>query len=100
MSGAVQAGQRAALEVLAELCPMTLTQEEREAVQHSQTVQGAAKQKPSSKLMHMSTSKAMVIATLAISAALLLAQNQNALVKVKIYFSNVFSATNRNIFLL
>ncbi|XP_049909125.1 probable flavin-containing monoamine oxidase A [Epinephelus moara] len=100
MSGAVQAGQRAALEVLAELCPVTLTQEEREAVQHSQTVQGAAKQKPSSKLMHMSTSKAMVIATLAISAALLLAQNQNALVKVKIYFSNVFSATNRNIFLL
>uniref|UniRef100_A0A8C9XTS5 Amine oxidase n=1 Tax=Sander lucioperca TaxID=283035 RepID=A0A8C9XTS5_SANLU len=49
MSGAVQAGQRAALEVLAELCPMTLTQEEQEAMQHSQTIKGAAKQTPSSK---------------------------------------------------
>lgn len=98
MSGAVQAGQRAALEVLAELCPMILTQEEQEAVQRSQTVKDAAEQTPSSKLTHLSTGKAMVIATLAISAALLLAQNQNALLKVKTYLTNAFATTRHNIF--
>ncbi|XP_059214605.1 LOW QUALITY PROTEIN: probable flavin-containing monoamine oxidase A [Centropristis striata] len=98
MSGAIQAGQRAALEVLAELCPMTLTQEEQDAVQQSQTVKDAAKQTPSSRLKHLSTSKAVVIATLAISAALLLAQNQNALLKVKTYLANVFSITRHNVF--
>ncbi|XP_037609392.1 probable flavin-containing monoamine oxidase A [Sebastes umbrosus] len=99
MSGAVQAGQRAALEVLAELCPMTLTQEEQEAVQQSQTVKDAAEQTPSSSLTYLFPSKAMVIATLAISAALLLAQNQNALLKVKTYLTNVFSTARHNIFL-
>ncbi|KAM9841707.1 putative flavin-containing monoamine oxidase A [Aulostomus maculatus] len=38
MSGAVQAGQRAALEVLAGLCPSTLTQEELEAMTPWSTV--------------------------------------------------------------
>ncbi|XP_028457993.1 probable flavin-containing monoamine oxidase A [Perca flavescens] len=90
MSGAVQAGQRAALEVLAELCPMALTQEEQEAMQHSQTIMGAAKQTASSKLVYQFTKKTMVIATLAIGAALLLAQNQNALLKVKTYLTKVF----------
>ncbi|XP_034752528.1 probable flavin-containing monoamine oxidase A [Etheostoma cragini] len=94
MSGAVQAGQRAALEVLAELCPMTLTQDEHEAMQHSQT----AEQTPSSKLVF--TKKTMVIATLAIGAAYLLAQNQNALLKVKSYLTKVFETTRHNIFLV
>ncbi|KAM7369261.1 hypothetical protein PAMP_013543 [Pampus punctatissimus] len=98
MSGAVQAGQRAAVEVLAELCPTTLTQEEQEAVQHSQT-EGSGQQTPSSKLMYLSTSKAMVIA-LTISAALLLARRQNTLHKVKTYLMDVFSTTKNNIFLL
>lgn len=100
MSGAVQAGQRAALEVLAELCPMTLTQEEQEAMQHSQTIKGAAKQTPSSKRVYQFTKKTMVIATLAIGAALLLAQNQIALLKVKTALTKVFQTTRHNIFLL
>lgn len=95
MSGAVQAGQRAALEVLAELCPMALTQEEQEAVQHKEP----AKQTPSSKLMYLSTNKAVVIATLTISAALFLAQHPNALLKVKTYLTNVFSTARHNVFL-
>ncbi|KAM7393180.1 hypothetical protein PAMA_008027 [Pampus argenteus] len=100
MSGAVQAGQRAAVEVLAELCPTALTQEEQEAVQHSQTVDGSGRQAPSPKLMYLSRSKAVVIA-LTISAALLLAQRQNTLHKVKTYLMGVFSTTkNNNIFLL
>ncbi|XP_044189313.1 amine oxidase [flavin-containing] isoform X2 [Thunnus albacares] len=98
MSGAVQAGHRAAVEVLAELCPMTLTQEEQEAVRHIQTVKGSGRQNSSSKLMYLSTSKAMVIA-LTISAALLLAQRQNALHKVKTYLMDVFSTTKNDIFL-
>uniref|UniRef100_A0A8C4EDU7 Amine oxidase n=1 Tax=Dicentrarchus labrax TaxID=13489 RepID=A0A8C4EDU7_DICLA len=81
MSGAVQAGQRAALEVLAELCPMALTQEDQESVQNSQTAKGPAKQAQSSKLTYMSTSKVVVIATLTIGAALLLVQHQPALLK-------------------
>ncbi|XP_044030718.1 probable flavin-containing monoamine oxidase A isoform X1 [Siniperca chuatsi] len=99
MSGAVQAGQRAALEVLAELCPMALTQEEQEAVQHRQTVKGPAKQ-TSSKLTYLPTCKAIVIATLTISAAVLLAQRQNALLKVKTYLTNVFSTSRHNMSLV
>lgn len=93
MSGAVQAGQRAALEVLAELCPMALTQEEQEAAQHSQTAKGPPKQTQSSKLTYLPTGKALVLATLTISAALLLAQHQNALLKAKTYLTNLFSKT-------
>ncbi|XP_045923323.1 probable flavin-containing monoamine oxidase A [Micropterus dolomieu] len=95
MSGAVQAGQRAALEVLAELCPMVLTQEEQETVQHGQTVKSPAKQTPS-KLMYLSSYKAMVIASLTISAALFLAQHPNALLKVTNYLTKVLSATRHN----
>ncbi|KAM9338641.1 putative flavin-containing monoamine oxidase A [Symphorus nematophorus] len=96
MSGAVQSGQRAALEVLAELCPMALTQEDQEALQQSQPVEGLAKQTQSSRLL--STSKAMVIAALTISAGLLLAQHQNAFLKVKTYLTNVFPTSRHNIF--
>ncbi|KAK5851765.1 hypothetical protein PBY51_023293 [Eleginops maclovinus] len=96
MSGAVQAGQRASLEVLAELCPMNLTQEEQEAVQHNHTAKGGAKQ--TSKLRHLCTSKAVVIATLAISAAVLLAKKQNAMFKIKACVTNVFTATRHTTF--
>uniref|UniRef100_A0A3Q4H616 Amine oxidase n=1 Tax=Neolamprologus brichardi TaxID=32507 RepID=A0A3Q4H616_NEOBR len=77
MDGAVQAGQRAALEVLAEVSHMTLTTEEQEELQRIQNVKSASKQRPSSKLVYLPTSKSVVIATLTIGAVLLLAQHQN-----------------------
>ncbi|XP_067341025.1 probable flavin-containing monoamine oxidase A isoform X2 [Channa argus] len=89
MSGAVQAGQRAALEVLAELCPTTLTREEQDAMWYSHADQGPVQQTCSSKLNNMSTNKAMVIVTLTISAAFLLAQHQNILQNVKCHLMNV-----------
>ncbi|KAK5878636.1 hypothetical protein CesoFtcFv8_024028 [Champsocephalus esox] len=72
MSGAV-------LEVLAELFPTSLT----------------AKQTPTSKLRYLGTSKAVVIATLAIRAAVLLAQNQNAVLNTKAYFTNAFTTRHK-----
>lgn len=94
MSGAVQSGQRVALEVLAELRPMALTQEEQDALQQRENVE--AEPTLSSKLT--STSKAMVIATLTIGAALLLGRHQNALLKVNTYLTNVFTTARHNIF--
>uniref|UniRef100_A0A665V936 Amine oxidase n=1 Tax=Echeneis naucrates TaxID=173247 RepID=A0A665V936_ECHNA len=88
MSGAVQSGQRAALEVLAELCPMTLTQEEQEAVQRSLNV-GSPAQQPSSTLSGLPTRKTAVVAVLMLSAALFLVHRPNALLKVKAYLTNV-----------
>ncbi|XP_037339784.2 probable flavin-containing monoamine oxidase A isoform X1 [Pungitius pungitius] len=93
MSGAVQAGQRAALEVLAELHPMTLTQEEQEAVEHSLTVKGAVQQTPPSQPMYLSTTKAIVIAPLAVGAVLFLARNPKAWLMVKSFMANAFSTT-------
>uniref|UniRef100_A0A3Q0QVJ1 Amine oxidase n=1 Tax=Amphilophus citrinellus TaxID=61819 RepID=A0A3Q0QVJ1_AMPCI len=72
MSGAVQAGQRAALEVLAEVSHMTLTTEEQEEMQCIENVKGAPEQRPSSKLICLPTRKCVVIATLTIGAFLLL----------------------------
>uniref|UniRef100_UPI0037E8EB06 probable flavin-containing monoamine oxidase A n=1 Tax=Semicossyphus pulcher TaxID=241346 RepID=UPI0037E8EB06 len=97
MSGAIQSGQRAALEILAELCPMVLTQEEQEAVEHSQTVRAPSKK--TSRLTYLPSSKMMVTATLTISAALFLARHPNALEKVKSYMTNVFQTTRDNMFL-
>ncbi|KAK2818928.1 hypothetical protein Q5P01_024489 [Channa striata] len=101
MSGAVQAGQRAALEVLAELCPTTLTQEEKEAVWYSQADQGPVQETISSKQKHLSTNKAVVIVTLTISAAFLLAQHRNVFQTVKSHLMNVpsviYSYCNRNL---
>lgn len=78
------------MEVLAELCPMALTQEEQEEVLQSQTVMGSPRQTESSKLPYLLTSKAMVLATLIISAAVLLAQHQNAVLKAKTHLVNLF----------
>ncbi|XP_069017999.1 probable flavin-containing monoamine oxidase A [Embiotoca jacksoni] len=93
MSGAVQAGQRAALEVLAEVCHVTLTKEEQEVLHSSQTVNGPAKQTPSSKFMSPTAGKYLLLATLTISAVLLLAQRQNALLKIKTYLTEAFSTS-------
>lgn len=90
MSGAVQAGQRAALEVLAELCPTALTQEDHEAFQSSQATEDNLQQAQSSKLTYLPTGKAMVLTTLAVSAVLLLGWQNNALLKAKTYFMNTF----------
>lgn len=98
MSGAVQSGQRAALEVLAELRPATLTQEEQEAVWRGQTVKDPVQEISSSKLTSLFTNKAVLSAALTISAALLLAWHQNALPKVTTYLTNVISTTKSNIF--
>ncbi|XP_022063787.2 probable flavin-containing monoamine oxidase A [Acanthochromis polyacanthus] len=89
MSGAVQSGQRAALEILAEVCHETLTEEELQALQSIQT--DNAKQTASHKLLHLPTSKSVVIATLAISAAVLLARYQDALLNVKTLLTSAFS---------
>ncbi|MEQ2270124.1 hypothetical protein XENORESO_015690 [Xenotaenia resolanae] len=90
MSGAVQAGQRAALEVLAEVCHVTLTAEEKEALIQGQTVRSPPKQTPLSELLKPLIKKSVAIPVLMISAALLLAQHPNVLVKIKTYITNTF----------
>ncbi|KAM4527547.1 putative flavin-containing monoamine oxidase A [Odontesthes bonariensis] len=97
MSGAVQAGQRAALEVLAEVCHMALTVEDQEALQHSQTVESPAKHTPSSKLMFLFTRKSVLLAMLTTSAVLLLVQRQNTLMTIKTYLTNTFSTSKLDI---
>ncbi|XP_029693067.1 amine oxidase [flavin-containing] A isoform X5 [Takifugu rubripes] len=72
MSGAVQAGQRAALEVLAELCPTALIQEDLEALKSGQVISSHAQHTQMSKLGHLSTGKAMFLITLALGTALFL----------------------------
>ncbi|XP_020486249.2 probable flavin-containing monoamine oxidase A isoform X1 [Labrus bergylta] len=88
MSGAIQSGQRAALEVLAELCPTVLTQEEQEAVRRGQTVKAPFKRRQSSWLTYLPSGKTLVISTMTISTAVLLARYPNALLKVKSYFTS------------
>lgn len=88
MSGAVQAGQRAALEVLADVYHMDLTMEEQEALQLNETVKSPTNQQPSFKATYFFTRKSVVIAALMTSALLLLAQRQNALIKMKSSFTN------------
>ncbi|KAM8872030.1 putative flavin-containing monoamine oxidase A isoform 1-T1 [Synchiropus picturatus] len=70
MSGAVQSGKRAALEVLADLSPDCLTQEELQAVQESQSEKDSGNHLPAAKLM--SIGRGVLLATLAIGAALFL----------------------------
>lgn len=79
------------MEVLAELCPMTLTHEEQESVQCSQSAQSLAMQTQSSKLRYLPSGKVMVVAALTISAAFFLAKHENALLKAKTYLTKVFS---------
>lgn len=90
LSGAVQAGQRAALEVLAELCPMTLTQEEQEAVQRSRTVGLPPDEQTQSSKTCLTLSRAIFVTSLTIGAAVLMAKYQNSLLKVKTYLADTF----------
>lgn len=92
MSGAIQAGQRAALEVLAEVCHVVLTTEEQEALQQGQTIRS-----PPSKTTCLFTRKSVVMATLTMSAVLLLARRPHALIKIKTFLTNTFSASKHNI---
>ncbi|KAK6315918.1 hypothetical protein J4Q44_G00134420 [Coregonus suidteri] len=74
MDGAIQSGQRAALEVLAKLCPFSLTQEEQEAVQAAQNQNhesGPCQPIPSTSHLR----RALIIITL-MATAVLLAQPQ------------------------
>ncbi|XP_036833220.1 probable flavin-containing monoamine oxidase A isoform X2 [Oncorhynchus mykiss] len=75
MDGAIQSGQRAALEVLARLCPFTLTQEEQEAVQAAQNQNhesGPCQHIPSTSHLR----RALILTTLIMATAVLLAQPQ------------------------
>lgn len=87
MSGAVQAGQRAALEVLSELCPAVLTHEERHALRHSQSEETPAQRTRSSALKQLSTA-VVISAALAAAAALCLIHKEHVLLKVRNLFSN------------
>uniref|UniRef100_A0A3P9KEY0 Amine oxidase n=1 Tax=Oryzias latipes TaxID=8090 RepID=A0A3P9KEY0_ORYLA len=93
MSGAVQAGQRAALEVLTELWHVDLTAEEIEALQHS--VKSSTNQVPTSKLSFLFSGKSAVIAALTISGVLLLTQRQSVFTKISNSLSNILSQ-NKN----
>ncbi|XP_015256947.1 PREDICTED: probable flavin-containing monoamine oxidase A [Cyprinodon variegatus] len=88
MDGAVQAGQRAALEVLSEVCHVALTAEEQEALTQGQTMKSSPNEALMSKLLHQLPSKYLVIPTLTISAALLLVWNQNVVTKVTSYMTS------------
>uniref|UniRef100_A0A8C6UDY9 Amine oxidase n=1 Tax=Neogobius melanostomus TaxID=47308 RepID=A0A8C6UDY9_9GOBI len=90
MSGAVQSGQRAALEVLHELCPSVLTEEETEEVKSSYSVKSPLQPSTSAKrtLLGVPT---VVGAALVLSAALLISQCPEILDKVKLYFTNLSS---------
>uniref|UniRef100_A0A3Q3WDR5 monoamine oxidase n=1 Tax=Mola mola TaxID=94237 RepID=A0A3Q3WDR5_MOLML len=98
-AGTETATQWPALEVLAELCPMILTQEEQKAVQNSQIAMSLLQQTQSSELMNLPTGKAVVLAIVTIGAVLLLARHQNVLLKARTYLPNLFSTTRHNIFM-
>ncbi|XP_029565115.1 probable flavin-containing monoamine oxidase A isoform X3 [Salmo trutta] len=75
MDGAIQSGQRAALEVLARLCPFTLTQEEQDAMQAAQNQNhdsGPCQHLPSTSHLR----RALILTTLIMATAVLLAQPQ------------------------
>lgn len=94
MSGAIQSGHRAALEVLAELCPTALTTEEQEEVRLSQSVKGPVKKTKSC----LPSSKTLAIAALTISTTVFLAYQPNTFQKVKSSFMDVLLATRMSVF--
>ncbi|XP_067088236.1 amine oxidase [flavin-containing]-like, partial [Osmerus mordax] len=73
MSGAIQAGQRAALEVLAELSPSSLTEEELEAVHKALASPRHLQPPPSSTFLRRAL---LFTTTVSLAAALLLARPQ------------------------
>lgn len=86
MSGAVQAGQRVALEVLAELCPMALIQEDLEALKFCQITNGLARHAQSSIRTDLLAGKTVILITLAVGTAVLLARNPS---QIKNYLMNM-----------
>lgn len=96
MSGAVQSGQRAAVEVLAELCPTVLTQEEQGALLLSQSFGGPPEQTQSPRHAYsLPTVKVLVLAVLTIGSAVMLAKHQNALPKAKSYLTHLLPGLSR-----
>lgn len=94
MSGAVQSGQRAAVEVLAELCPAVLTQEELGASLQLGGGAGAAP-KPTQQPRHGSllpTGRALILAALAIGGAVALAKRPDAMRQAKSYLTHLLPA--------
>lgn len=90
MSGAVQSGQRAAVEVLAELCPTVLTQEELGALLLDQSSGVPPEQTQSHGPAYLlPTVKVLVLAVLTIGSAIVLARHQNALPKAKSYLTQL-----------
>lgn len=89
MSGAVQAGQRAALEVLAELCPAALIQEDLEALKSCQITSGPARHTQASKPTYLPAGKAVFLITLAVGTAVLLARRHDPS-RIKNYLMNFF----------
>ncbi|CAG5867239.1 unnamed protein product [Menidia menidia] len=79
ISGAIQAGQRAALEVLAEVHYNALTAEEQEALKHSETVENPPKDTPSFKPLFLFTRKSVVLTVLTASAVVLLVKNPSTM---------------------
>lgn len=89
MSGAVQSGQRVALEVLAELCPTALIQEDLETLKSCQITNRPARHTESSKPPYLHAGKAVLLITLAVGTAVLLARGQNPS-KIKNYLMIMF----------
>uniref|UniRef100_A0A3B3VYT5 Amine oxidase n=1 Tax=Poecilia latipinna TaxID=48699 RepID=A0A3B3VYT5_9TELE len=85
MSGAVQAGQRAALEVLAEVSHVVLTPEEQESLIQGQTLHRPPKPTALSALLKRLSRKSVLIPALTIGAALLLVRKRDVLVKIQTY---------------
>ncbi|KAJ0015507.1 hypothetical protein NQD34_009127 [Periophthalmus magnuspinnatus] len=93
MSGAVQAGDRAALEVLYELCPSTLSEDEREEARKSYAAKDLPQPAPPPGATLLRTGAVVAVAAaLALSGAVLLMQCPETQAKVKLHFTNVFSA--------
>lgn len=89
MSGAVQSGQRVALEVLAELCPTALIQEDLETLKSCQITNRPARHTESSKPPYLHAGKAVLLITLAVGTAVLLARGHNPS-KIKNYLMIMF----------
>uniref|UniRef100_A0AAV2IZQ1 Uncharacterized protein n=1 Tax=Knipowitschia caucasica TaxID=637954 RepID=A0AAV2IZQ1_KNICA len=92
MSGAVQSGQRAAMEVLCELSPSSLSAEEREEVRQSYEPKDPpqpATPAGNTPLRAWATAAAVLGLT---AAAVVLFQRPGAVDKVKLHFTSVFSA--------
>lgn len=93
LSGAVQSGQRAAVEVLAELCPTVLTQEELGGLLLSQSAGGPPEHTQSSA--SRVSPLPLILAALAVGAAVALAKRPNAIPQAKSYLTRLLPGLSR-----